>query len=649
MLKRAINLIKRNRLRLKLLASVVGVVLLFLSISTYFSVRQTGEIILDQLDVYGNSMARSLANFSIEDLLAWDYPRMQAALGHIGEYDSQIVEIEIIHNDRVVALYRSDEYPEGIAKNPDEAGPQKILVCECLKFEHPVTYHVSATNETKELGKVRITLSKKKYDLFLAQQIRLLLYLSLVLLVGDTILSYLTVKLLVLNPINRVKEGAEIIGQGKLSHRIDTSREDEIGKVAETINKMAKNLKQSRDEAEDYKKHLEKKVKDRTRALKELAEKLEDKVSERTRQLEEEKNKTRETLVSLPAGLVVFDQEEKISLVNPAAEAILNIKESQVLNKKISQITDCAYLQKLYLVLGNRIKWTRKKYELVLEQPLKRYFQVSLSKVVVGKEIAGITVILHDITKEKEIERMKNEFISISAHQLRTPSSAVKWTLNMILEGEMGKISKEAREYIERAKDTNDRMIALVNDLLNISRIEEGRFIYEKELMPIGEIVEEVAYSSAVLAADKGVKVKIGISKDLPKIKMDLDKMKIALQNLIDNAIRYSEKGGEVNVDAKLVKEKKEEFIQISVSDRGIGILEKDKACLFSKFHRGENAVRTQTEGSGLGLFIAKNIINAHGGKIWAESAPGKGSVFYVVIPLKINRKKYEKRKSLNS
>ena len=404
---------------------------------------------------------------------------------------------------------------------------------------------------------------------------------------------------------------------------------------------------------------LEVKVATRTKELRELSQGLGKKTQERTktleatrkaltnlledteeakRKIEEEKNKTRAALVSLSDGLIVFDKEQKITLVNPEAERILEIKENEVLNKRIDEIIDTPNLNALYKALGQKIEWTEQKYKLVLEKPIKKFFQVSIVKVAVEEAEVGLMVILHDVTRDKEIDRMKTEFISIAAHQLRTPLSAVKWALQMILNGHMGKIDPEVKEYLRKSYQSNERMIHLVNDLLNISRIEEGRFLYDLELVSIKDIIKEAIFSLKVLLSKRKIKVKFNVPKNkMPKIKADAKKIKLAIQNLVDNATRYSIAGNEVIINLKQIKEKKNNFIKIEIKDYGIGINIKDQERLFSKFFRGNNAVRFQTEGSGLGLFIVKNIIEAHHGKIWFKSEKNKGTTFYVKLPINNN------------
>ena len=259
--------------------------------------------------------------------------------------------------------------------------------------------------------------------------------------------------------------------------------------------------------------------------------------------------------------------------------------------------------------------------------------EISAIPVMRVEEKIGTLIILRDVTREKIIERLKTEFVSIAAHQLRTPLSAVKWTLKMILEGDLGEISKEQREFLEKTYLSNERMIRLINDLLNITRIEEGRFLYNIKKQNIIEVAEKVIAPSREEAQRRGLRFEFQKPrKEIPELKLDSEKISLAFQNLLDNAIHYTRAGGFVKVSIDYLEDKRE--IIVSVEDTGIGILKDQQKRVFSRFFRGANAIKTETEGTGLGLFITKNIIEAHGGRIWFKSKENKGSTFYFSLPL---------------
>ena len=241
-------------------------------------------------------------------------------------------------------------------------------------------------------------------------------------------------------------------------------------------------------------------------------------------------------------------------------------------------------------------------------------------------------VILHDITREKLIEKMKTEFVSVSAHQLRTPLSAIKWTLRMLLDGDLGEMTPEQKNFIEKTYWSNERMITLINDLLDVTRIEEGRYLYRPALTDFEPVIQFVIDSFGEEIKRKNIKCEFKKpEKKLPEIIMDVEKIKIAIQNLLDNAVRYTPLGGNVIISLKYGKNE----IEFSITDNGVGIPESQKQRVFSRFFRGVNVIRLETEGTGLGLYIAKNIIETHGGRIWFESEEGKGTTFYFTLPVK--------------
>jgi signal transduction histidine kinase len=233
--------------------------------------------------------------------------------------------------------------------------------------------------------------------------------------------------------------------------------------------------------------------------------------------------------------------------------------------------------------------------------------------------------------KLKETDQMKTEFIGVASHQMRTPLSAIKWVFKMLLDEDLGPLNDDQKEMMKKGYLSNERMIGLINDLLNVSRIEEGKFQYQFQRAQLEEVVETVI--EEMRSDIKERKLKFQYSKQsspLPKVNIDLQKMHLAVQNLIDNALKYTPWGGKVAV--KIGVEGSE--LIFSVEDNGVGIPSDQRHRIFTKFFRAGNVIRMQTEGSGLGLFIVKRIIDKHHGRIWYESQEGKGSIFYFTLPI---------------
>jgi len=413
----------------------------------------------------------------------------------------------------------------------------------------------------------------------------------------------------------REKELKELDRIAKLLVRRDL----EFTEMREKREKELEELKESR-------KALMNILEDVEASRKALMNMLED-FEEARRKAEEEKEKTQLIIVNFADGILVFDKEGKISLINPQAEVFFAVKAKDLIGRPVLELSAFPTFEPLIGLLGAEIKSVFRK-ELSIREHLT--LEVSAIPMMSGKEEFGTLVILHDMTREKTIERMKTEFVSLSAHQLRTPLSAIKWTFRMLLDGDLGKITKEQRDFIEKTYRANERMINLINDLLDVTRIEEGRYLYKPVLTDFEPVVQFAVNSYREEAGKKNIKLEFKKpKKKLPKIILDVEKMKLTIQNLLDNAVKYTPAGGRVIVSLKLGKKE----IEFSIKDTGVGISKEQQERVFTKFFRGANIMRMETEGTGLGLFIAKNIIEAHGGKIWFESKEGKGTTFYFTLP----------------
>ena len=259
------------------------------------------------------------------------------------------------------------------------------------------------------------------------------------------------------------------------------------------------------------------------------------------------------------------------------------------------------------------------------------YEQVQIFNQILRARIIEATKELSEAYRElKKLDESKTEFLSLASHQLRTPLSAMKGYLSMILEGDYGKLQEETKEAVESVYQSNERLIALINDLLNVTRIEAGRLEYSPVPSDLGKLIKEVIAELKLAAEKKNLKIEY-LAEKLPEFSFDPNKIREVLINLIDNAIKYTEKGG-IIIKAKL--EKKE--VRVEVSDTGIGIPPEKMNSLFQWFSRGRGAYRLDAGGFGLGLYIAKKILEKAGGKIWAESeGEGRGSTFIFTLPIK--------------
>jgi len=252
--------------------------------------------------------------------------------------------------------------------------------------------------------------------------------------------------------------------------------------------------------------------------------------------------------------------------------------------------------------------------------------------IVIGIS-AFIFILSQSITqgfdKLAQANKMKTEFVSIASHQLRTPLSAIRWTINLLNDG--GAVNQaDLASYLEIIKESNERMIRLVNDLLDVSRVEMGRMVLSPKQTNIYVLIEKIVKASAPFAQANNVTLKMEASETLPNVLTDPEKISITIQNLIDNAIKYTKEKGEVKVSL----EADNKFVKIAIEDKGVGIPALQQKHIFKKFFRSDNIMKNQTVGTGLGLFIARSIVEGSKGKIWFESKEGEGTTFFFTLPI---------------
>lgn len=232
--------------------------------------------------------------------------------------------------------------------------------------------------------------------------------------------------------------------------------------------------------------------------------------------------------------------------------------------------------------------------------------------------------------KLRELDRTKSEFISIAAHQLRSPLGGMRWNIEMLLSQK--EITKDIKERIKHIYDRSKYMIRMVNDLITVSRIEQGRVKESLKLTVLSEIVRNVIAETKDWAWEKGVTIELKENKDkIPDTMIDPEHFREVVQNLLANAVKYNKANGKVTVEWRVVNN---EYIQLNITDTGIGIPQKDKPRIFSKFFRAANAIKSDTDGSGLGLFVVKYYVEGWKGKVGFQSEEGKGTTFYIALPL---------------
>jgi len=235
---------------------------------------------------------------------------------------------------------------------------------------------------------------------------------------------------------------------------------------------------------------------------------------------------------------------------------------------------------------------------------------------------------MQDITDRKQADQMKSDFVSFVTHQLRTPLAGIKWLLE--LAAEEPEVPEEVRSYIQDARESNERLIRLVNDLLDVSRLERGKLPITPEEIRLENLTQSVLADLAPLIAEKGHRLSITGGPDVSPVWADPQLLRQVILNLMSNAIKYTLPGGEIAIRVS----QEEAAVRWTIRDSGIGIPLEGQRRLFEKFFRAENVLTVETEGTGLGLYLVRLILEQFGGRVWCESEEGRGSTFFFTLPL---------------
>jgi len=346
---------------------------------------------------------------------------------------------------------------------------------------------------------------------------------------------------------------------------------------------------------------------------------------------QEEASKVRSILQSIADGVIVVDRAGLILLANPAAQEILSMHREDLEGRPTSELPGL-------FMGGGILAQDTQRFELV-----DRFINVHSEPVVMDTgEVLGRVYVLRDITREVEADRSKSEFISTVSHELRTPLTSIKGYVDLILLGSVGEVTPMQKSFLDVVRANSNRLVELINDILDISRVETGRISLNLEPIAIGELVEEVTASAQAEIARKCLALDVQVSADLPLVQADRKRIVQVLNNMVSNAYKYTREGGQIAVSALC----SDGYLQVSVTDSGVGIAEQDLKKLFTRFFRADNPLRDEVGGTGLGLAISKSFIELHGGDMWVESEVDVGSTFYFTLPLEPNEELLEEKES---
>lgn len=357
-----------------------------------------------------------------------------------------------------------------------------------------------------------------------------------------------------------------------------------------------------------------------------------------------EKTRVEAILGGIGEGLVTVDHTWHTNYINEPALALLG-EDARILGQSVTDIMRLEdsdgkpFSETMHPVIAAIGK--RKKVVIDItkgaavyvhqDEGLRRRIALTITPILRNGETAGAAIVLRDITDESNIDWAKTEIVSIASHQLRTPLTAIKWYVSVLRKD--GDVSVEqAQHYLDRIHDANQHMIDLVDSLLNVSRIDLGTLTVRPESVNALDVLRDVLRELNVAVESRNLQINLQSNQNILPVFIDPNSLHIIMQNLISNAVKYSTKNTEIVI--KL--EQKSETALLSVKDFGCGIPANEQGKIFTKLFRASNASKVSTDGTGLGLYITKALIEQAGGRVWFESEEGKGSTFYAIIPSKV-------------
>ncbi len=361
------------------------------------------------------------------------------------------------------------------------------------------------------------------------------------------------------------------------------------------------------------------------------------------RQIEEMTDQSRQwqaIYTGVKESIVLLNLKGIVLTVNPATEHITGHTADQAIGRHIGELFPKVG------PMGSGINYpgpsgfyqTLKQrrpsdlFEAVVETKDKRHIWVNYTYTPLwdgnGKMI-GLVRVTSDVSTIKNIEQMKNDFVSIASHELRTPLGVINGYLNLFLNGQLGTITQDQRTFIERIFHSSTDMSTLVEDLLNISRIEAGRLEVSVQSFDLDKLIQEVIGHLEPRYQAKSIRIRYKASPELIRLRADRNKLERALTNIIDNAIKYTYDGGTITIATQI----KNDTVAVTIKDSGVGIKPEHIGHIFEKFYRENNPLSIKEGGSGLGLYISRKLVELHGGTITAASQPPHGSTFTLTLP----------------
>ncbi|MDJ0984582.1 MAG: ATP-binding protein [Desulfobacterales bacterium] len=593
--------------------------------------------------------------------------------------DESIVHIKISWKDQLITEKNRTGFQ--LKKDQSGAAPQSFKDADLIAKSSKIYFKDSV------ISKILIVMSRENVKKQVLIQIYSTIALLILIIATIWLTSIFITRRYISSPLLKLQESASMIARGDLDTFVDKSSSDEIGVLAQHLDVMRGSIKQlfaelqeSKDKLEDYSRTLEHKVKLRTRELAQSVEELKalGEVSQAVSSILDLETvltsivRHAVQLSKTDAGTIYeFDEAEGVfvpsinygahaDLIEALRESRLRVGDQTVIGQAAVKRTP-AQIPDLADVPNYPLSYVQQSgYRALLALPLLREDRL-IGGLVVRRKAAGefpapvldllqtfasqSVLAIHNARLFREIEEKghelesanqhKSEFLANMSHELRTPLNAILGYTELILDNIYGAVPVKIQDVLERLEKNGRHLLNLINDVLDLSKIEAGQLTLSLNEYSMEEVVQTVSTSVEALAAEKDLKLKVEVPKDLKIGKADEQRIAQVMLNLVGNAIKFTDEG-EVKVEVTVSNE----TFCVSVHDTGPGVTESDQQKIFDEFQQANGSSTRKKGGTGLGLSISKKIIDMHGGRIWVESTPGKGSTFRFTLPIRVEKQR---------
>ena len=520
------------------------------------------------------------------------------------EYSTIIIPSEMEMTTNIKNFY--DEYCEMFKTilafdltDPDEAREMQEYY-----YREMVPQGNLVLNELNKLKKSNETALFGRRDTVSSQMNQTMLFIIglFILAIGTVYFSWKFYVNRLFRPLYEITQNIHSICQGNLVKKTDLPQEeeDELGLMSRELNEMTSRLAEFEQSTMGS--------------------------------LMEERNRTLAIIRSIAEPMIILDEHSCITMLNQSFEEMFRVSQEECLGYHFLEVISNSEMAEDIMKINFRSREPNNKIIYTHLDGKERYFNIMLSPGSFSDEKRYTIIVFYDITELKMLEKMKTDFIATISHELKTPLTSILMGSDLLIDPSLGSINEEQREIINTIKDDSERLCTLVNDLMELSKIESSNMIYQFSPCDIQEVLKSSLSQFYPQAKKKGVNLLLHSEESLPRIMADFSKLKWVVNNLVSNALKYTGEGDSIKVSAILDAESKS--IQVSVEDTGVGIPDDFLEKIFEKYVQVKGC-DIEVRGTGLGLAVSKDIIIAHGGKIWCESQLHQGSKFIFLLPIR--------------